>query len=64
MAKYDIGVATHATICKCGGSPVLWTETGTNDFFVECDSCGEYGPWDNAFQAIQRWNGGQREKDD
>lgn len=63
MAKYDIGTPRHAKACKCGGPVTLWTDTGTPDFFVECDRCGVDGPIDTAYSAIARWNSGERDDD-
>ena len=65
MAKYDVGIARHGKKCSCGGDPVVWTDTGTPDFFIECSECGEDGPWANSvFSAIQAWNNGERVADD
>lgn len=64
MAKYDIGIARHASVCDCLGEPVLWTDTGTTDFFIECDVCGINGPTkQSAFEAIKAWDEGQRDED-
>lgn len=38
MAKWQVGTMNTAIGCRfCGNTcPALWTDTGTNEFFLEC----------------------------
>ena len=61
MANYDVGIARHGIKCECGGMPVVWTDTGTTDFWIECDACELCGPGeDSVYNAIASWNRGDR----
>lgn len=61
MAKWKIGKPIDAKPCPaCDSLEVfLWNDTGTDDFFVECDGCGRTGPEDSAYSAVDRWNEGE-----
>jgi hypothetical protein len=66
MANYNIGSVYHALPCRCGCADVtLWTDTGTNDFFIECDNdgCDLEGPevciterGESMFGLVNMWN--------